>query len=525
MRQVILSPDFGQESSIGVQADELLLPGYFLANLVFAEGVVTFALGDDGFTEDGHNTAGDDLPFEIVQLSNAFPVGLVSHAYSTFHLLVYLPPEGRVLELVDSYYRNAARTLKPITHSDLVKSIIVPLYASGETIHAHQLAVLFAILAAAALPDESVQPTPIARRYYLLSRAALSLQPIKNQPTVSSVQALLILMWFMRVSDGKSHEERWLLGGICVKLAQAVGLHRENVDWKLSEDEIQERRTIYWELYSYESWASLTTGRSPCLTFEDANCQLPRDLEPFVNFSGITETGCERFVHQTEPFHSWRHSYNATCLTPSLKHVFHVKTASYQDLLNLDKELRGTSTPNHLRSYFTQATRAQPAEPLNHEYAFSVKAMVLGTLVIESTGSYLARDAFAALELAEQLFETTFHQSRSPSILAALQKLLKRCRDAMAAFHSNLPLPNNPVPDCGGPSSEPDELAVLGGRQSVIMSKTSSSGKPQRTAPSTHPAENDNPGHNEAPLYMILAPDHDFAGTYLRSHNRMDYPH
>ena len=103
-----------------------------------------------------------------------------------------------------------------------MKSIIVPIYGSGETIHAHQLAVLFAILAAAALPDESVQPTPVARHYYMLSRAALSLQPIKQQPTISSVQALLILMWFMRVSDGKSHEERWLLGGICVKIAQAV---------------------------------------------------------------------------------------------------------------------------------------------------------------------------------------------------------------------------------------------------------------------------------------------------------------
>ena len=46
--------------------------------------------------------------------------------------------------------------------------------------------------------------------------------------------------------------------------------------------------------------------------------------------------------------------------------------------------------------------------------------MVLGTLVIESTGSYLARDAFAALELAEQLFEKTFRQSRSPSIMVSI---------------------------------------------------------------------------------------------------------
>ena len=62
------------------------------------------------FPGDDHNTTGYELPFEIVQLSNAFPMGPVSHSYSTFHLFVYLPPEDRVLELVDSYYRNAART-------------------------------------------------------------------------------------------------------------------------------------------------------------------------------------------------------------------------------------------------------------------------------------------------------------------------------------------------------------------------------------------------------------------------------
>ena len=106
-------------------------------------------------------------------------------------------------------------------------SIITPLYrntgtASIDIIHPHQLSILFAVLAAGALPNEYVQPTPLARQYHILSRAAFSLAPIKRERNVASVQALLLLMWFIRAADPKSHEERWILGGICVKVAQQV---------------------------------------------------------------------------------------------------------------------------------------------------------------------------------------------------------------------------------------------------------------------------------------------------------------
>ena len=100
-------------------------------------------------------------------------------------------------------------------------SIVTPLYAPAGTatmarMHPHQLAILFAVLAAGA------QPTPLAQQYHILARAAFSLAPLKRGANVTSVQVLFLLMWAMRSADPKSHEERWLLGGVCVRVAQQV---------------------------------------------------------------------------------------------------------------------------------------------------------------------------------------------------------------------------------------------------------------------------------------------------------------
>lgn len=133
------------------------------------------------------------------------------------------------------------------------------------------------------------------------------------------------------------------------------------------------------------------------------------------------------------PVDYWKLRYAATCLTLSLQHVFCANSPSYSILINVDKELRQSPIPEHLRcpvdasdadcswsidpakasqqycvsnihecslflsyssipqeqsltpeyldllyihrSYFAQAMRAEPLDPLQHKYAFSVQAV------------------------------------------------------------------------------------------------------------------------------------------------------
>lgn len=68
---------------------------------------------------------------------------------------------------------------------------------------------------------------------------------------------------------------------------------RDSAAWTRDEDEIERRRVLFWELFTFEAWQSMTTGRPPSMSIRHTNCRFPRDREPFLNSSGNFETGCK----------------------------------------------------------------------------------------------------------------------------------------------------------------------------------------------------------------------------------------
>lgn len=131
------------------------------------------------------------------------------------------------------------------------------------------------------------------------------------------------------------------------------------------------------------------------------------------------------------------------------------------------------------RSSFAQAIRAEPLDPLTHTFAPSVLAtyrsacrlisslkglyavhpdlcsrqwffwsgiysscIVLGALVVESTGCTLAQNALQEMEQAVPFYEEGSRPCRPPATLAMLQKLLKRAQTSFAAFHAGYPHDN-----------------------------------------------------------------------------------
>ncbi|KAF7985494.1 hypothetical protein HWV62_5284, partial [Athelia sp. TMB] len=279
------------------------------------------------------------LPPAIIALSRAFPMG-ASYAHDThahaFALVQYLPREDDARALVDAYYATNATMFDPIIRADLLAHILAPLYAPsrpGARVHPHELAILFAVLAAGA------QPAPAAAQYHVLARAAFALAPLKHGAGVASVQALFLLTWALRSADPKSHEERWLLAGLCVRVAQQIGLQREVPGAGLGAAEVQTRRYVFWELYFYEAITSLINGRPPALRLEENDCPFAQEYEPFVNAAGNLE----------ESFSGWKHRYGATTLTAVVRHVFLARPAPYAALLALDAEVRGSHVAAHLR--------------------------------------------------------------------------------------------------------------------------------------------------------------------------------
>lgn len=128
-----------------------------------------------------------------------------------------------------------------ISKEDLTSTILNPLYPTSSGIqiidvanmHSHRLAAFFAILATGSLyetdtdlnlnrADSATGPTLTSSRYYALSRAAVSLDSIFLEVTCATVQALFVMMHFLFNTDRSSNEEKWLLTGITVNVAQSV---------------------------------------------------------------------------------------------------------------------------------------------------------------------------------------------------------------------------------------------------------------------------------------------------------------
>ena len=190
-----------------------------------------------------------NLPAEIIDLKHAFPFGLKDCPYNKSILHPYLPSKGRAMELAIIYYRTVAwmyvftspyylilicdfsNRYDPVSYDDFVNSIIHPIYGDRDdypvldNIHSHRLSVFFIVLAHGIFyhphpPPESAS----AEQYHSLARAALSLDSILIEVTPATAQAVFLIFRFIYDADLTAKEERWLLAGLCVRIAHTVGL-------------------------------------------------------------------------------------------------------------------------------------------------------------------------------------------------------------------------------------------------------------------------------------------------------------
>ncbi|KZP31693.1 hypothetical protein FIBSPDRAFT_1037264 [Athelia psychrophila] len=527
---------------------------------------------DTGPELDPREIACYGMPSEIVELSNAFPMGITFCAYGTDNFTGFLPLRSRALELVDLYYAEFTRLHLPIPRPDLIELYIDPIYQGNEVgsayaIHPHKLSVIFIVLASGAIFDDPAFAPTLAHQYCVLSRACLSLKSVVREANIASVQAVYMNMWFLYNADhDNSNEERWLLQGICVKIAQIIGLQRDSAGWNMDEDEVQRRRVLWWEIYTCDALTSLKAGRPPSINLQYTDCRYPKDYDPVTVISTDTKE---------LSFQAWKFRFSVSALTPIMHYFFGVRRSSYAELLELDKKIRQVSPPDHLkapmnlaqsnrswssdpykamqqfsilavtessqliltsehaksdkaadllyihRSYFARAIREEPLNPLKHKYAPSVMAsyrsayrmicglrdlyavhpettnqqhyfwailfsacVVFAALVIECPGSSVAREAAPGFDHVVRFFQMVrSNESSSESALTMLQRLLKRAQDASAAFHSNNSLQVGVLPS--GDDAEPDELAILGGRQSIITPRPTSHWPAARSANSS----------------------------------------
>lgn len=116
---------------------------------------------------------------------------------------------------------------QPLPRTDFTEFIWDPIYNSTgydrlDGIHSHRLAIFFFVLGTGALHDPKLQSTVQAKQFNLLARAAVSLDSIIQEATYFTVLAVFLLSTFIYTPEKVCHEARWLMTGLCARMAQTV---------------------------------------------------------------------------------------------------------------------------------------------------------------------------------------------------------------------------------------------------------------------------------------------------------------
>ncbi|KAI0305891.1 fungal-specific transcription factor domain-containing protein [Multifurca ochricompacta] len=492
------------------------------------------------------------LPYEILELVHAFPFGLRDCAHMMADFVEYIPFRERANELANLYYLNAAWLFDPVPRPDLEHAILEPLYSSTNGVisligfEPHRLSVFFMVLSTGALFDSHPNARTIAEQYHAFACATFSLESIVGGATCASAQALLMMAHFLFLTDRSGNERRWLLNGLCTKVIHMIGLQRDSAGWNLSEEEVQRRRTIFWEFFTWECWASVLHGRPPTLNLTHSDCRFPRDLDPYLLPSGNLELG----------FHSWKFRYSAACLSVSVQRAFSVHQASYSSLLELDKRIRSFPLPAHLfspaheaggrdwdtnpnlamqqffpvceresnliyihRCWFAEALRDSP-DPIQHEYGQSVvtvyrsanilinglksltsahprvagrvwffwssfytSSILLGAIVVKSPGSKLARSALTLLDQSLAVYEEGSRLCRPAATMPMLERLRSRAHHTYSAYCATISGGHQAVLPLNLPDDIHD-LSAFGGTKGGVINKSPSNSPHGSNAPS-----------------------------------------
>ncbi|TBU30737.1 hypothetical protein BD311DRAFT_754294 [Dichomitus squalens] len=348
------------------------------------------------------------LPTEIPWLSHTFPFSTAvteTAAGIRETVLASLPDHAKARELVTIYYKHAAWMYNPIPEAEFEDTIFSRIYGQRmETEPApkdsHRLAVFCLVLALGALLDlDKPALSAEATRYYQLGRAVLSLDSILENQSIPAIQAVILMCHYMFLAFVEG--PRWALMGLAVKLAQSV--NRDSGKWNLDPRETFRRRSLFYELYTYDSWQSLTYGRPPSFAMSFVDCQIPE--EPTKNAHGEYEMS----------FAAWKHRFSSKCLSVVHEQAFGAKLPRYHTISELDKRVRDFYVPPSLRvSGFggasVESPHVQPPVELTMQryIAFAIKEITL---------FYLHRGFFA--KALEDHPGDPLGSKYAPSVLAA----------------------------------------------------------------------------------------------------------
>ncbi|KAH8814718.1 fungal-specific transcription factor domain-containing protein [Flagelloscypha sp. PMI_526] len=296
-----------------------------------------------------------DPTLESLSLQFPFSFGVDPDTLVT-NVLPHLPDRMRAWSLCELFLEHFAVFFSPIRRDELIQDYLSPIYKYMKDLEAdphlprplacrpHRCALIFLIFAIGSWVDLTKdQYWEDADKYFHIGRGCLAIQSIFNSPEVATVQSLLLLSSYAELRGSVSTatlDPTYTIVSLAAKIAQGLGLHRDNAKWKLDKTVVERRRTLFWELTCLEIFMSISTGRPPSIRQTYVDAELPEDAAMVCDAQGRPQQGFVR----------WKHEMVREHYSELLETILGTTPAKYETILELDRKIRAKALPGHLNT-------------------------------------------------------------------------------------------------------------------------------------------------------------------------------
>ncbi|EIW75306.1 hypothetical protein CONPUDRAFT_140195 [Coniophora puteana RWD-64-598 SS2] len=326
----------------------------------------------------GSSAGSSESPPANKMFSVSFPFTPVGPRATVQELIEsHLPPWDKAEHLLRLYFDNAAWLFHDVSKDQVMKELVPAFYDPGSKDDSsggsaqlarpnedhcgpHGLCVLFLLFGIGALVDlECSAISPEAEHFHQIARAALCIQPVLEKPSLVTIQALHLLSVYNAMSGNElagedtSNETTWSLITLAAHLSQTVSasLHRDSARWNLSPDIVNQRRTLFWDLFVADSWHSLNTGRPPTFSLAYIDCRFP-----------ISEIKSEEGESlPPREYESWGYRFACECVAEVAARTLTAEAPSYSTIMELDRKVREFPVSPAAEALVAQANAASPA--------------------------------------------------------------------------------------------------------------------------------------------------------------------
>jgi hypothetical protein len=217
---------------------------------------------------------------ETAPLEYAQTMGQSMQFYGAIGGSVDLPPRVVADALVEVFFSHVNSDY-PIFHRAMFQDKYERMWSKNPDFEQSWLMTLYMVfvLGLTASPAESLSTVSKTHRaslkeqFFLKAKGLLS--DVISGATLGHVQALMLYCLHLHIS--RERNASWNIAGAAIRIAVAVGLHRNGANTKCTPLERELRKRMWWTLYFFERIECSSLGRPSAIDDTECNVGIPAE--------------------------------------------------------------------------------------------------------------------------------------------------------------------------------------------------------------------------------------------------------